>query len=208
MATNINRPFVINTCLNKHTSLVNLLQNITPTIKSEIDIIEHYQYYSDTNFILMLKQVNYYIRIIIGFPCLAAKLYHLKLCIAMVHIHKQISCVALQETWYDQNVNLDFYSIIQIYNLISEHFQISSHGDVAIYLHSDFLIPKCFSDNPTVFENIDVEIWRITMHIQTLNLSKFIYLINALRDFFRDEIINIDTFDQNISSYPNENFTI
>ena len=59
----------------------------------------------------------------------------------MVNSHKQISCVALQETWFGQHVDLDFSSIPG-YNLISEPFRISSHGGVAIYLHSDFSTKK------------------------------------------------------------------
>ena len=55
MATNINRPFMVNTSLNEHNSLVNLLQNISPEIENEIDIVEHSQYYSDVNFINMIQ---------------------------------------------------------------------------------------------------------------------------------------------------------
>ena len=57
MATNINRPFMINTGLNEQNSLVNLLQNISPAIENEIDIVKHSQYYSDVNFINMIQQV-------------------------------------------------------------------------------------------------------------------------------------------------------
>ena len=54
----LNRQFMIITGLNEHNSLVNLLQNISPTIENDIDIVEHSQYYSDVNFINMIQQVN------------------------------------------------------------------------------------------------------------------------------------------------------
>ena len=118
MATNINRPFMVNTCLNEHNSSVNLLQNISPA--NEIDIVEHSQYYCDLNFINMIQQVNDDIIILnLNCQCLSAKFDRLKLFLAMVNSHKQLSCIALQETWFDQHVDLDFYSIPG-YNLISE----------------------------------------------------------------------------------------
>ena len=110
MATNINRLFMINTGLNEHNSLMNLLQNISPAIENEIDIVEHSQYYSDVNFINMIQQVNDDIIILnLNCQCLSAKFDRLKLFLAMVNSHKQLSCIALQETWFDQHVDLDFY---------------------------------------------------------------------------------------------------
>ena len=58
MATNINRPFIINTGLNEHNSLVNFLKKTSSVIENEINIVEHSQYYDDVNFINMIQQVN------------------------------------------------------------------------------------------------------------------------------------------------------
>ena len=111
---------------------MNLLQNICPAIKNEIDIVEHSQYYSDVNFINMIQHVNDDIIILnLNCQCLTAKFNHL------VNSHKQMSCIALQETWFNQHVDIDFNSIPGD-NLISEPFRISPHGGVAIYIHSDF----------------------------------------------------------------------
>ena len=132
MATNINRPFMVNTGLNEQNSLVNLLQNISPAVVNEIAILEHSQYYSDVIFITMIQQVNDDIIILnLNCQCLSAKFDPLKLFLTMVNSHKQIACIALQEPWFDQHVDFDFYSIPG-YNLISEPSRISSHGGVAI----------------------------------------------------------------------------
>ena len=158
MATNINKPFMVNTGLNEHNSLVNLLQNISPAIENEIDIVEHSQYYTDINFINMIQQVNDDVIILnLNCQCLSAKFDRLKLFLTMVNSLKQISCIALQETLLHQHVDLDFYSIPG-YNLISEPSRISSQGGVAIYLYSDFAYQRKMVNHSTMFENVAVEI--------------------------------------------------
>ena len=105
MATNINRLFMVNTGLNEHNSLVNLLQNISPAIGNENDIVGHSQYYSDVNFINKIQQANDDIIILnLNCQCLSEKFDILKLFLAMVNSHKQLPCIALQETWFDQHV--------------------------------------------------------------------------------------------------------
>ena len=68
----------------------------------------------------MIQQVNDDIIILnLNCQCLSAKFDNLKLFLTMVYSQKQISCIALQETWFDQHVDIDFNSISG-YNLISE----------------------------------------------------------------------------------------
>ena len=103
---------MVNTGLNEHNSLVNLLRNISPAIENQIDVVEHSQYYCDVNFINMIQQVNDdNIILNLNCQCLSAKFDNLKLFLILVNSHKKISWIALQETWFDQHVDFDFYSI-------------------------------------------------------------------------------------------------
>ena len=161
MAVNINRPFMNNTGLNEQNSLTNLIKYISPDMENETDIMNHSRYYNDTDFKAVLQQSNSEISILnLNCQMLGAKLNKLKLFLSDVDNNSNITCITVQETWFNEHTDLDFYTIPG-YTLISNYCRISTHGGVAIYLHNDFSYElKSIHNTSLMFENISLEVWR------------------------------------------------
>ena len=91
---------------------------------------------------------------------LSAKFDKLKLFLAQVDTQSQITCITIQETWFDEHTDQDLYCIPG-YTLIYDPCRITSHGGVAIYLHSNYSYEKQPIGNTSrVYENLVIEIWR------------------------------------------------
>ena len=162
MAVNINRSFMNNTDLTEQTCLNKLLQNMSPELENETETIHHSMYYSDTDFRNVLHQQTKNDIIILNLNCLNLKTRFdkLKLFLADIDRNSEISCITLQGTCFDENTDLDFYSLPG-YTLISEAYRISSHCGIAIYIHDNFSHERKFTTTISpVFENISIEICR------------------------------------------------
>ena len=149
-----------NTGLNEHNCLVKLIQNISPNMENEIDILNHSRYYSDYDFKNLLN-TNIEISIL-NLNCLNHKIRfdRLKLFLVDVDMNSKIVCITLQGTCFDEHTDLAFYSIPE-YTLIADPYRLSTHCGVAIYLHDDFSYDrKSFNDSSNVYENLSIEIWR------------------------------------------------
>ena len=104
--------------------------------------------------------------------------------------HSKITCITLQETWFDENTPLDSYCIPG-YTLISEPHRITSHGGVAIYLNNKFSYRKPeLNHDSNVYENLTIEIWQ-----EDLASSK--YLISSI---YRPPTHSVEDF----KSFTNE----
>ena len=189
MAININRSFMNNTGLNENNCLNNLLNSLSPELENEIDTISHSRYCNDTDFQDILQQTNCEI-CILNLNCLNLKTRFdkLKIFLADIDAHSQITCVTLQGTCFDENTDLTFYSLPG-YTLLSDAYRISSHCGVAIYLHNDFSYERKFLNNTSpLFESISIEIWK-NQTIGTKYLISSVYrpptgLVNDLTCFF------------------------
>ena len=161
MAVNINRTFMHNTDLTEKTCLNKLLQQLSPDLENETEIINHSRYYNDSDFRNLLQHRKGDL-IILNLNCLNLKTRFdkLKLCLADIDLDAQISCITLQGTCFDEHTDIDFYSLPG-YTLISDTYRISSHCGIAIYLHDDFSYERKYTTTiSSVFENIDIEICR------------------------------------------------
>ena len=69
-----------------------------------------------------------------------------------------ISCIVLQETWYDSWVDMSFFSL-PIYHMVSKPTRISAHGGFIIYIHDRFQYKQInIIDDSPYFENICIEV--------------------------------------------------
>ena len=112
MAINLNRSFMNNTGLNENNCLNNLVQSLNPESEGEIDILNHTKYYNGTDFKTLLQQTNCKITIL-NLNCLNLKtrVDNLKIFLAEVDIHSQITCIPLQGTCFDEHTDLNMYYI-------------------------------------------------------------------------------------------------
>lgn len=165
MAINLNRPFINNTGLDKDNCLINLIQDISPELENETTTLEHSRYCSDVDFQEVL-QYTHGEMVILNLNCqnLGTKFDKLKLFLSKVNTNKNITCITLQETWFDKNTELSLYNIPG-YNLVSDPHRISTHGGIAMYIHDDFIYErKDLSNTSPVFENLSLEIIRKNSH--------------------------------------------
>ncbi len=161
MAVNINRSFMNNTGLNTHNCFTNLMNSISPDLENETDTINHSRYYDDNSYKIALGKLNCELSILnLNCQNLKTKFDKLKIFLADIDTHSQITCITLQETWFSDVTDVSFYSIPG-YTLVSETCRITTHGGVAIYIHNDFSYEeKIYNNTSAVFENIAIEIWR------------------------------------------------
>ena len=148
------------TGFNENNCFIQLIESISPTLENESNILTHSRYYNNCNFKNMLQQTHNKITILnLNCQSLSAKFDNLKLFLADIATHSKITCITLQETWFDENTPLDSYCIPG-YTLISKPHRITSHGGVAICLNNKFSYRKPeLNHDSNVYENLTIEIW-------------------------------------------------
>jgi len=180
--------FIHNSGLNVENSLTHLIDSMNTDIDEEINMVEHSRYYNDNDFIDTL-QTQQSILSILNLNCqsLNAKFDQLQLYISKICQTAHIDVITLQETWFDDNVDISYFELDN-FDVISLDRRISKHGGLLIYINKQYshktldLIPQ--SD---VFEGLFLE-------IQDKQCASHKYIIGNLYRPPHNVISELDTF--------------
>ena len=170
---------------------------MTSPLENETDTINHSMYYKDDSFKHMLNCTSIEIGILnLNCRSLRSIFDQLKIFLADIDYRSQITCITLQETWFKDEVDLDYYTLPG-YTLLSDCYRISAHGGVAIYVHNDFSFKRLDIYNTSaVYENISIELWRN-------NKIGTKYLISSIYRPPRNLVESLTTFINEFSDYLN-----
>ena len=151
--------FILNNGLNEENSLSHLIDTINQDIDEEIRLVEHSRYYSDDDFLSILRTQKSTLNILnLNCQSLNAKFDELHTYISEICKFATIDVITLQETWFDDLVDLGtFY--IEDFELISANKRISKHGGLAIYVNKRYThIELNLIPDSEVFESLFIEI--------------------------------------------------
>ena len=114
MANPINS-FMDNTGFDHLNSLTHLIDHNDPDNESEVNLLEHSRYYSDTDIINTLNQSHHKLSILnLNSQSINAKFDQLKLFLAQANTTNPISIITLQESWCDSKTDINFFLICKV----------------------------------------------------------------------------------------------
>ena len=163
-------PFIFNEGLTEENSFTHLMKSISPDTENEIELIEHFNYYTDNEFVIYIQITESKIKMLsLHCQSINAKFEKLKAFIVVINEYTEISIICLQEIWGHENVDMSFYNLPN-YSMVYENRRLSAHGGLLIYIHNHFSYIKLNLENritktSNVFESLVIEVWRRKLQI-------------------------------------------
>ena len=164
--------------INSFVGLTHLIDHIDPDNESEVNLLEHYRYYNDTDFIYTLTQSHHKLNILIfNSQSINAKFDQLKLFLAQANTTNLISIITLQEFWCDSKTDMNFFNL-QGYIRVYEFSRLSKHGGLITYIHNSCSYVKSDIEiNLNLFESSLIEVYQLPIVSVHTKLFGKIHLI-------------------------------
>ncbi len=186
------RDFLNNRNISESNSLVDLMQSRDVNYDNEVNLLDHSNYYNDTDFRNTLEHINGTLRILnLNCAGLNAKFIKLKIFLAEYNnISQPISVITLQETHIHVNTDINQFNLPD-YTMISDIARINDSGGVAIYVHNSFSFKRLPTDTynqlSEVYESMIIEMYN--------NHSQFKkYLIGNIYRRPSERVADLTTF--------------
>ena len=139
MANMHTNSFIHNIGLNEENSLSHLLDQISPEIENETNLLEHSKYYNDVDFKSVLHNARSSKISMLSLNCqsINAKFDKFKIFLDDVNKGHPIAAICIQESWGHEEMEMSYFSLPN-YSMVFNNRRLSTHGWLILYLHDDF----------------------------------------------------------------------